>query len=332
VPCGQGAALTQPRARSIQTIARLPAVWRLLASDLDAMLVEDEQTARESLSALDAPGEDVESAVIAAANGRIVLSNRPEEIGSDVRLHEDFRAAVAEHRSSISGVSMSASGDHPVIFHSAPILDASGRVLGAVRLRSSVAAIEHVVQLAEDRTGAGAMGTLLDENGLVLIDSLMPDWLLRPTAPLSPDASARLAARGTWGDNPVPLPIGEADLRQAVGVQQPTLFDWRMDGTQFRSLARPLSRTPWSYVAALPVDTSPGNRAQHRGSGQGPELECDRRRRRNSRSARAAPRAWLRSWSGYLYARPLVAADLVGLLAQTFPWPVEHGFVERAAA
>ncbi len=243
------------RLSSIQIIARLPAVWRLLASEPDAMLVEDEQTARESLSALDAPGEDVESVVIAAANGRVVLSNRAEEIGSDVRLHEDFRVAVAEHRSSISGVSLSASGDHPVIFHTVPIQDASGRVLGAIRLRSSVAAIEHVVQLAEDRTGAGAMGTLLDENGLVLVDSLMPDWLLRPATSLSPYASARLVARGTWGDNPVPLPIGEADLRQAVGVRQPTLFDWRMDGTQFRSLARPLSQTPWSYVAALPVDT-----------------------------------------------------------------------------
>jgi PAS domain-containing protein len=184
-----------------------------------------------------------------------MLSDRAEEIGSDVRLQEDFRVAVAERRSTISGVSMSASGDHQVIFHTAPILDASGRVLGAVRMRSSVAAIEHVVQLAEDRTGAGAMGTLLDDNGLVLVDSLMPDWLLRPAMALGPDVSARLVARGTWGEHPVPLPIGETDLRQAVGVRQPTLFDWRMDGTQFRSLVRPLSQTPWSYVAALPVET-----------------------------------------------------------------------------
>ena len=63
------------RLSSIQTIARLPAVWRLLASEPDAMLVEDEQTALEGLLALEAPGEDVESVVIAAANGGIVLSN-----------------------------------------------------------------------------------------------------------------------------------------------------------------------------------------------------------------------------------------------------------------
>ena len=35
---------------------------------------------------------------------------------------------------------------------------------------------------------------------------------------------------------------------------------------------------------------------------------------------------------GYLYARPLAATDLAGLLAQTSPWPAEHGFGERAAA
>jgi hypothetical protein len=56
------------RLSSIQTVARLPAVWRLLASEPDAIFVEDEQTARESLSALDAPGEDVESVVIADAS------------------------------------------------------------------------------------------------------------------------------------------------------------------------------------------------------------------------------------------------------------------------
>jgi EAL domain-containing protein (putative c-di-GMP-specific phosphodiesterase class I) len=35
---------------------------------------------------------------------------------------------------------------------------------------------------------------------------------------------------------------------------------------------------------------------------------------------------------GYLFARPLAAADLVGLLTLTFQQAAEHGFGDRAAA
>lgn len=35
---------------------------------------------------------------------------------------------------------------------------------------------------------------------------------------------------------------------------------------------------------------------------------------------------------GYLFARPLIAADLVRALAQAFPQLAEHGFGDRAAA
>jgi len=171
------------RISSLQTVARLPSIARLLASEPDPMRAEDEETARESLAALDPPGEDVESVVVADVNGKVVLSNRAEEIGSDIQLDNDVRGALLEGQPTISAVRMSSDGSHPVIFHSAAVVDGSGGVLGVIRSRSSVAAIERVVQSAEDRTGAGAMGTLLDQDGLVLVDSLMPEWLLRPRRP-----------------------------------------------------------------------------------------------------------------------------------------------------
>ncbi len=242
------------RISSLQTVARLPSIARLLASEPDPMRAEDEETARESLAALDPPGEDVESVVVADVNGKVVLSNRAEEIGSDIQLDNDVRGALLEGQPTISAVRMSSDGSHPVIFHSAAVVDGSGGVLGVIRSRSSVAAIERVVQSAEDRTGAGAMGTLLDQDGLVLVDSLMPEWLLRPVVPLTPDLAVRLRARRTLADSAPPA-IGEADLARAIGVHQPILFDWQMHGMHFRALARPLTWTPWSYVAALPVAT-----------------------------------------------------------------------------
>jgi PAS domain S-box-containing protein len=243
------------RVASLHTVARLPSIARLLATEADPMRLEDEETARESLSALDGPGEDVESVVLADASGNVVLSNRPEEIGSDIHLDDDVRSALDEHHAAISSVKIDGPLHHPVIFHSAPVLDPSGQALGVVRSRSSVAAIEQVVQSAEDRTGAGAMGTLIDADGLVLVDSMMPDWLLRPVVALSPHEVERLSARQTWSQGAPPPPIGELDLAHAIGISRPILFDWRMDGVHFRALARPLSRTPWTYVAALPVAT-----------------------------------------------------------------------------
>jgi PAS domain S-box-containing protein len=135
------------------------------------------------------------------------------------------------------------------------VLDGSGHAVGVVRSRSSVAAIERVVQSAEDRTGAGAMGTLIDAEGLVLVDSMMPDWLLRPVVALNPAVLEQLITKRTWAHGPPPPPIGEVDLADAIGVSKPVLLDWRMHGVDFRALARPLSRTPWTYVAALPVAT-----------------------------------------------------------------------------
>ena len=50
----------EQRLSSLKTVARLPALGRLLASEPDVMRVEDEETARESLWALDVPDENVE--------------------------------------------------------------------------------------------------------------------------------------------------------------------------------------------------------------------------------------------------------------------------------
>jgi len=150
----------------------------------------------ESLSAPAAAEQDVESVALIDNSGLVIMSNRADDVGSDVHLSDDVRQAMVNRRPAISSVSVSSDSSHPAIYHVVPVLeDASRLVLGVVRSRSSVAAIDHVVELAEDRTGAGAMGTRLDQTGLVLVDSLKPDWVLRPAVALSPDVSPQLGAR-----------------------------------------------------------------------------------------------------------------------------------------
>jgi hypothetical protein len=96
------------RLSSVQTVARLPSVARLLAGEPDPMLIEDKDTAAESRAALEAPGEEVESAVLTNAAGIVLLSTRPAEIGSDIHLDEDVRAALDDRLATISSVRIDA--------------------------------------------------------------------------------------------------------------------------------------------------------------------------------------------------------------------------------
>jgi hypothetical protein len=92
----------------------------------------------------------------------VLLSSRADELGNTIDQTDDVHIAIAQRQATISDRKMGLNEDHPIIYHSVPILDATGRVVGVVRMRSSVAAIDRVVQSAENRTGAGAMGTLLE--------------------------------------------------------------------------------------------------------------------------------------------------------------------------
>lgn len=74
---------------SLATVSRLHAVVRLLSIASDPMLAEDEETASESLSALAAPGEDVESVIVADATGKVLLSNHADEVATQVGRSDD---------------------------------------------------------------------------------------------------------------------------------------------------------------------------------------------------------------------------------------------------
>jgi diguanylate cyclase (GGDEF)-like protein/PAS domain S-box-containing protein len=236
------------RLASLATLARLPAVQQTLSGAMDTT------TLRGSIEAMETARDGAETMELIDRNGTVMLSKRSNDIGTDVRARDEVRVPLDEQRPFISRVSL-LPGKRPVIYHAVPVVDSAGVLLGVVRARSSLEVIKHVVESAENRTGAGAMGTLLDEQGLVLVAGQRPDWLLRPAVPLGGEVAAQLTAARLWGDAVAPEPLNQADLTEAVGVRGPTVFNWHMDDTELRALARPLIQTPWSYVSALPVST-----------------------------------------------------------------------------
>jgi diguanylate cyclase (GGDEF)-like protein/PAS domain S-box-containing protein len=236
------------RNASLATLARLPAIQLTLSGSLDTV------TLRGSLEAMETARDGAETMELIDRNGVVLFSKRSNDIGTDLRSRDEVRIPLDERRPFTSRVSL-LPGKRAVIYHAVPVLDALGALLGVVRARSSLETIQQVVKSAENRTGAGAVGMLLDEQGLVLVASQRPEWLMRPAIPLGTDVTAQLVAERLWGDDAAPQPLDQPDLTPAVAVREPTIFDWRMDDNEFRALARPLTHTPWSYVSALPVTT-----------------------------------------------------------------------------
>ena len=236
------------RLASLATLARLPVIQQTLSGSLETV------TLRGSLEAMETARDGAETMELIDRNGVVLFSRRSTDIGTDLRSRDEVRIPLDEQRPFISRVSL-LPGKRAVIYHAVPVIDAAGALLGVVRARSSLETIQQVVESAENRTGAGAVGLLLDQQGLVLVDSQRPEWLMRPVVPLGADVTADLVAARLWGDDIPPEPLQQPDLTQAVAVQAPTIFTWRMDENEFQALARPLTHTPWSYISALPVTT-----------------------------------------------------------------------------
>ena len=93
----------------------------------------------------------------------------------------------------------------------------------------------------------------MDEQGLIIANTVDPSWLLRPVVPLSPTATQLLLADKRWGNNPMPEPLGEQGLVPAIGATKETVFSWQNQGVTYRAVAMPLGKTHWTYVSAMPI-------------------------------------------------------------------------------
>jgi methyl-accepting chemotaxis protein len=155
----------------------------------------------------------------------------------------------------ITSVTVSVVTNQAVLFHAVPVKGPDGKPIGVVRSRAALAEVARLVESAQGRSGEGAMGLLLDENGLVIATTKDPAWVGRPVVALSPEASAALTKSKRWGAAPEPPALDEADLGTAVGTKEPRTFRWTTGGVTYFALAVPLQATRWTYVTALPVAT-----------------------------------------------------------------------------
>jgi methyl-accepting chemotaxis protein len=198
---------------------------------------------------------DIETVGVMDRRGTLVLDVDPASVGVSDPQYDFFQQAM-QGREFVSGVTISGITGQPALYHSVPIRDAAGTVVGVLRARSALTTLTQIVQAADDRLGTGADGVLIDSNGLVIANTVDESWLLRPIVPLGAAVEEALLEGAVWGPNgTAPPALGDTELASAIGVKQPIVFRWTRSGIAYHARVLPLVQTDWTYVAALPVET-----------------------------------------------------------------------------
>lgn len=234
------------------SVATLPILARTLeagdnASDADIAAVTEILASYGGL----ADGSSGSGVSVIDANGVGRFSDTIN--GRSFTAREYFQAAI-KGNDYISGVTMAITGTGgQSIFVATPIKDA-GKIVGVAVVVSDATQIQKAIDAERARFAGDAIGALVDEQGLVIANTLDAGWLLRPVVQLKPDVEKAQVAGMRWGLNvQAPDPLGETDLVAAVGATHPTSFTWQTHGTTYHAVATPLANTQWTYVAALPV-------------------------------------------------------------------------------
>ena len=238
----------------VEELAEMPWVQRTLSAGVAAADPADVRATQEAMNIMRTRGDDVLSISLMDSSGTMIISTLPGNVGKNLKQRDYFQAGMrGEHF--ISGVAIALTDGATSLFRVAPVKGPDGSVIGVMQSRSGVASIQHIVEMAKNRVGAGATGLLIDEQGLVIASANHPNWLLTPIAPLSDNVTAALKADQRWANNPMPEPLGLQDLAPAIGTTARVTLDWRLDSDQYRVIAVPLDSANWTYIAALPEQT-----------------------------------------------------------------------------
>jgi len=118
-------------------------------------------------------------------NGTVVYDSYPPAIGANEAEENYFKYSYNFRRAFFSSVRfLIYPYDAAEIIFSAPIIDASDEVIGAVRIRYNADVFQTILRQQVVGDGDKSYSILVDENGLRLADNTNPDALYDPIAPL----------------------------------------------------------------------------------------------------------------------------------------------------
>lgn len=254
------------RLGDIVVVSGIPDVIRFSANPADGGL---KAAARDALKAAAGRAPEYESIAVVDLNGTIVAASVQTDEGTSVKFRQYFLDAK-DGKTYISDPSYSVITEKPALFFSAPVKDASGRVLSVVRTRVNLTAIWDLVEGDAGAVGAGSHGFLLDDYGIRLAVSetkgrrdRAEQLIYRPIAPIDRATADKLQADKRFGNlrsvdqlvvDPIPsLKAATDGLRSATDPARQ--FSYGTGSDEQRGVVTRLRAKPWTYVLAVPIAT-----------------------------------------------------------------------------
>jgi len=256
-------AYLQNRLDDIVLVSRIPDVVRYATTSDPAL----KDSATNAMKAAAARSSEYESVAVVNAAGKIIAASVATDEGTDVKFRQYVITPMTDGVPYISDPSYSVITNKPALFFSAPVRDASGKVVAVVRSRLNLTAIWSIVEADADSVGAGAHSFLLDDYGIRLAVSetkghrdQAESLIYRPIAPIAPDVATKLLADKRFGTISSPDKLVIDPLPTLKSALDPlktgfTQFAYGAGSAEQRGVATRLAAKPWAYVLAVPLAT-----------------------------------------------------------------------------
>jgi GAF domain-containing protein/HAMP domain-containing protein len=192
--------------KAVEIEAQLPPLVQFLSLPPD----QQQHNSPEAVAAINTlqtlsrkdPGH-ISSYALLDRQGRNILDILSPDIGTDESDQDYFQIPLQSQQPYVSPVLFSETSDNPFIYFSSPVRNLAGEMIGILRFRYSMLALQQLIAQKDDLTGLNASALLLDESHLRLADSQSADFLYTLIGPLNQAAIVELRAAKRLPNKPV---------------------------------------------------------------------------------------------------------------------------------
>ena len=201
----------------------------------------------------------IDSYGILDKNGRNILDSRSSNMGSNESDQAYFRQPLITGLPYASSIEFAQSVGGVYFYFSNPIRNDIGQIVGVLRVRYSISALQKIVSDSQQLVGNDSFALLLDEHQLFLSNDVDSSEIFRLVKPFSTTEFADLRASGLLPNQDyVNLTLDLPELHQGLeNIETDPFFAAPITsaGATNKMAAVPLTAKPWTVIYAQPEGT-----------------------------------------------------------------------------